>query len=147
MKALPLPTGARTAPRRGFTLAEVATACALAGVMATLAAPGLRTQQIIAGRLDAVDALAKVQIEQGRMYAQHGLYAADLNQLSGARATHSPQGRYAITLQAEGSAGYVATATPRADGQQAADRECPSLTLQVREGFAQFGPTARCWGR
>jgi type IV pilus assembly protein PilE len=74
----------RPGPGRGFTLAEVATACALAGVMAALALPGLRGQQLAGGRLDAVDALAKVEAAQARRYAHHGLYATELSQLDGA---------------------------------------------------------------
>jgi type IV pilus assembly protein PilE len=133
--------------RRGFTLAEVATACALAGVMASLAVPGLREQQHAAGRSDAVDALTRVQVEQARHFDQHGLYADGLDALRGARSPRSPQGGYTITLERGAPERYLATATALAGGPQAGDRVCPVLTLQVRDGFAEFGPSARCWGR
>jgi hypothetical protein len=30
---------------------------------------------------------------------------------------------------------------------QAEDRACATLTLEVRQGFAQPGPAAGCWNR
>ena len=133
--------------RRGFTLAEVAVACALVGVMASLAVPGLREQQRAAGRSDAVDALTRVQVEQARHFDLHGLYASELGALGAAKSSRSPQGAYAITLDRGTAETYTATATPLATGPQAGDDACPALTLRVREGFAEFGPSARCWGR
>jgi len=133
--------------RRGFTLAEVAVACALVGVMASLAVPAMREQRRAAGRSDAVDGLTRVQIEQARHFDLHGLYASHLDALRGARSSRSPQGAYAITLDRGTAEAYTATATPVPTGPQAGDAACPALTLRVREGFAEFGPNARCWGR
>jgi hypothetical protein len=80
------------------------------------------------------------------MFARHGVYAGQLSQLDGARSPTSAQGRYTITLAAQGPQGFVATATARAEGPQAADDECRQIVLTVREGFAEKGPSARCWG-
>jgi Tfp pilus assembly protein PilE len=130
-----------------MTLVEVATACALVGVLASLAVPGMREQQRAAGRSDAVDALMRLQVEQSRHFDLHGLYASQLDALRGARSSLSPQGRYTITLERGAPEAYMAIATPVAGGPQTDDGPCPSLTLRVREGFAEFGPSARCWGR
>jgi len=132
---------------RGFTLAEVAVACALVGVLASVAVPGLREQQRVAGRSDAIDALTRLQVEQARHFDLHGLYASQLDALRGASSARSPQGSYVVALERSAPEAYTATATARADGPQAGDDVCRTLTLRVREGFAEFGPTARCWGR
>ena len=64
--------------------------------------------------------------------------------LIGAAAT-SPQGRYAIALDRFGGEAYRATAI--AQGAQARDTPCATLTLEVRQGFAQTGPDSGCWLR
>jgi type IV pilus assembly protein PilE len=128
--------------RRGFTLLELLVAMALAALLITL---GLRSQQgqgLRSGRLDAVEALTRLQRAQEQHRSAHGLYASDLAALIGAAAT-SPQGRYAIALDRFGGEAYRATAK----GAQARDTPCATLTLEVRQGFAQTGPDAGCWLR
>ncbi|MCZ8111754.1 MAG: type IV pilin protein [Betaproteobacteria bacterium] len=130
--------------RRGFTLLELLVAMALAALLITL---GLRSQQgqgLRSGRLDAVEALTRLQRAQEQHRSAHGLYASDLAALIGAAAT-SPQGRYAIALDRFGGEAYRATAI--AQGAQARDTPCATLTLEVRQGFAQTGPDAGCWLR
>jgi type IV pilus assembly protein PilE len=130
--------------RRGFTLLELLVAMALAALLITL---GLRSQQgqsLRSGRLDAVEALSRLQQAQEQHRSAHGLYASDLAALVGTAAT-SPQGRYAIALDRFGGEAYRATAM--AQGAQARDTACATLTLEVRQGFAQTGPDAGCWLR
>lgn len=130
--------------RRGFTLLELLVAMALAALLVTL---GLRSQQgqsLRSGRLDAVEALSRLQQAQEQHRSAHGLYASDLAALVGTAAT-SPQGRYAIALDRFGGEAYRATAM--AQGAQARDTACTTLTLKVRQGFAQTGPDAGCWLR
>lgn len=117
---------------------------AVAAVLAGLAVPAFHDQERRAARLDAVQALARVQQEQERHRAAHGLYASDLQALRGVTG-QSAQGRYALSLQLEGPEAYVATA--RAIGRQADDRGCATMTLSVRLGFAQTGPEPACWPR
>lgn len=141
----PTPRTPRT-PRtqRGFTLIECMVACTIAVGLASMALPGWRGQQLRAARIDAVDALTRLQGEQERHFALHGLYAADLRGLSGVVGV-SRQGLYALELAPTGAESYVATA--RAQGAQAQDAACAALTLTVRGGFAEIGPSARCWNR
>ena len=130
--------------RRGFTLLELLVAMALAALLVTL---GLRSQQgqsLRSGRLDAVEALSRLQQAQEQHRSAHGLYASDLAALVGTAAA-SPQGRYAIALDRFGGEAYRATAM--AQGAQARDAACATLTLEVRQGFAQTGPDAGCWLR
>jgi type IV pilus assembly protein PilE len=116
----------------------------MATVLVTLALPSFRGHDFRAGRLDAVEALTRVQVAQEQHRNHHGLYAGDLRALLGT-SPRSAQGRYAVSVALTGPLAYVATAT--AVGAQAEDRGCARLTLSVREGFAQTGPDAGCWLR
>lgn len=118
--------------------------CAVVAVLATLAWPSFRGHDLRAGRVDAVQALTRVQVAQEQHRSAHGLYAADLRALLGTSAT-SPQGRYAISVALSGPEIYTATASAR--GAQAQDADCITITLQVKLGFAQTGPHAGCWQR
>jgi len=136
----------RSAPHAaaGFTLVECMTVCAVMAVLATLAWPSFRGHDFRAGRLDAVEALTRVQQAQEQHRSRHGLYAGELAALLGTSA-RSPQGRYAISLALEGPEAYRASAS--ALGAQAQDAGCATLTLQVKQGFAQTGPHSACWLR
>lgn len=131
--------------QHGFTLTEMAIVCAIVGILATIAMPSWRARELQAGRLDAVDALTRLQAAQERHRADHGLYAPQLPALG--IVPRSAQGRYALSLELTGPEAYRAEARVRDGGPQAADRHCAALTLEVRSGFAQAGPSARCWNR
>ncbi len=138
---------------RGFTLVECLVTCALVGVFTTLALPSYQSYELRAGRLDAVDALTRIQVAQEQHRAHHGGYAQDLAALRsgaapsapGAQSVQSGQGRYLLALHREDAESYTATATAR--GTQAKDPDCSALTLQVVQGFVQTGPDAKCWNR
>jgi type IV pilus assembly protein PilE len=129
---------------RGFTLVECATVCAMAGVLVAIALPAYQGEARRAARLDAVQALTRVQLAQESHRAAHGLYASQLTALRGVAPT-SDQGRYTLTLENTGPETYRATAQSR--GVQVQDTACPALTLEVNSGFATFGPSAACWNR
>jgi type IV pilus assembly protein PilE len=129
---------------RGFTLVECMVVVALVGVLGVMAYPSLRAHDFRAGRLDAVAALTRLQAAQEQYRSAHGLYAGALGALLGT-AELSPQGRYAIRLALTGPESYQATA--QAQGKQAQDPGCATITLQVKQGFAQAGPHAGCWHR
>ena len=128
----------------GYTLIECCVVCAVAAMLAALALPAYRSSELRMARLDAVDALTRLQASQEQHRTQHGLYAADLLPLRGAPAT-SAQGRYTLTLQSTGPDAYRATAHAR--GVQAQDSDCVAITLEVSLGFAHAGPSAACWNR
>lgn len=140
---MPTPTGRRAT---GFTLAELCVALAVAGVLAAAAWPSFQSQLQRGRRADAVSALMRVQAAQESHRANHGLYASQLGTLTGATAPRSQAGLYDIQL-AGGGDQYEARATARADGAAAGDAACGTLRLQVREGIADFAPSARCWNR
>ena len=128
---------------RGLTLVEVLVVLVLAALLAGAALPSYQGQLRRAARADAVDALTRLQAAQERHRAAHGWYANQLSAL-GFAAT-SMQGRYAIALAPLGAERYQARAEAR--GAQSADGECAQLTLDVDQGFARQGPSARCWNR
>ncbi len=129
---------------RGFTLVECLTTCAVAAILTSLAWPALRGHTLRAARLDAVQALTRVQAVQEQYRSHHGLYASELSVLRGV-APLSAQGRYALAVVLTGPDSYRATASPR--GAQQSDRECEALTLDVKLGFATAGPGPQCWLR
>ncbi len=127
----------------GFTLIECLIVLAVVAILAGLTVPGLRSPAGRMARLDAVQALMRVQSEQESLRALSGLYTDDLRQLRGVQPT-SPQGRYTLSLAIQGPDAYRAVAL--AVGQQQADRDCKAITLDVTLGFATRGPTPACWG-
>jgi type IV pilus assembly protein PilE len=129
---------------RGFTLVEVAVVCAVAAILAGLAMPAFQGHALRAARLDAVQALSRIQLAQEAYRAQTGLYAGDLGALRAVGAV-SQQGRYTLALALTGPDSFVATASAR--GAQARDTDCMQITLEVAQGFAHAGPTAACWNR
>lgn len=129
---------------RGFTLVECLTACCMAALLVTLAVPAFRGHDFLAGRLDAVEALTRLQVAQEQHRNAHGLYAGDLQALLGVSG-RSPQGRFSIAVTLTGPQSYQATAS--AMGPQTGDQGCARITLSVQQGYAQIGPNAGCWLR
>ncbi len=133
----------RRAPH-GYTLIECLVTCALVGLLSTLALNTAQQQTLRAGRLDAVDALTRIQLAQEQHRALHGMYSADLTALRNTPA-QSRQGRYSLQLQRTAGESYTAVAT--ALGPQSQDGMCPALTLAVDQGYPQAGPNPGCWNR
>ena len=130
----------------GFTLVELCVVLTVAGLLAAAAWPSFQSQMQRGRRADAVAALMRVQLAQESHRANHGLYASQLGALAGAAAPRSQEGLYDIQLDGGGDR-YEARAIARADGAAAGDAGCATLRLQVREGIADFAPSARCWNR
>lgn len=131
----------------GFTLVELCLVLTLAGLLVTIAWPPLQAQLQRSRRADAVAALMRLQLAQESYRAHHGLYATQLAGLAGASTGRSSEGLYDIELVNDGPERYEARARARAGTVVAGDTACAVLTLQVREGLAEFAPSARCWNR
>jgi type IV pilus assembly protein PilE len=133
--------------QRGLTLIELVIALAVMALLAALALPAWQNQATQGRRADATGALQRLQMAQERHRAAHGLYAGELQALGAAGAATSAAGLYRIELQPAGADAYMAVARARGDGPQALDNLCAEITLKVDQGFANLGPTARCWNR
>ena len=131
--------------QRGFTLVEIVTTCALVGIVAGVALPSYRDQQMRGRRADAVAALTQLQAAEERYRANNGFYSSDFGALQ--VAATSPEGLYALALELDGSEHYHASASAVAGKAQAGDSACPQLVLDVAAGFAEIGPDRRCWNR
>ncbi len=131
----------------GFTLLELLTACTVAGLLAAMALPSFQGQLRQSQRSDAVAALTQLQRAQEQYRAHHGMYADSLPVLQGVPQGRSTQGHYRLVLQRTEGEVYSARAEALPDSPQAADTACRVLTLRVDTGFAQTGPSARCWNR
>jgi type IV pilus assembly protein PilE len=136
-----MPTSSNT---RGFTLIECAVVCAMVAILASVAVPSYRSQQLRAQRLDAIEALSRLQNAQEQHRNTHGVYATDLQALR-SMLNVSQQGHYTVALSAQSGESYRATAN--AAGAQTQDSRCLAITLDVKLGFAQTGPTPDCWNR
>jgi type IV pilus assembly protein PilE len=139
-------TPLRAGRARGFTLVDTLIACAIAGVLATVALPSYQGSVQKARRADAVAALTRLEFSQGSFRANNGLYSADLNAL-GLRTGLSAEGHYRITIHLLGADGYEANASVVEGGAQQHDTECAVLTLQVRQERVTRGPARHCWLR
>lgn len=129
---------------RGVTLVECAVVCAMVGILASIALPSYRDQQLRAHRLDAVEALSRLQIAQEQYRNQHGAYASDWSALRGVSAISS-QGHYRLAFASHGPESYRATA--QATGPQTQDKACLAISLDMKLGFATTGPSPACWNR
>jgi type IV pilus assembly protein PilE len=139
--------GTRVPGLAGFTLVELCVVLAITGLLTTIAWPSLQSQVQRSRRADAVAALMRVQLAQESYRAHHGLYAAQLAVLTGVSAGRSREGLYDIELQGDGPNRYEARARVRPGSVVAGDSACALISLQVREGVAEFAPSARCWNR
>lgn len=131
------------AVQRGFGLVESITAVAIVGVMATIALPSYRDAQLRSRRVDATQALQRLQAAQAQYRFQHGRYAETLAQLPGTSNADSPMGRYRLALRLVGDDGYELQA--QAQDAQARDTACPLFTLRVSGSFTTQGPETGCW--
>ena len=129
---------------RGLTLIEICLALAVVGVLAAAAWPSQHAQLQRARRMDGIGALTQLQFQQERFRALHGRYSADLAGVGPAR---SPEGLYLLAVADAGTDAVTLVARARADGPQAADRDCRELTLRLNQGLADIGPIGRCWNR
>jgi type IV pilus assembly protein PilE len=130
----------------GFTLVELCVVLAVTGVLASIAWPTYQSQLQRSRRADAVAALTRLQFEQEKHRAQHGLYAAQLSALVGSATGRSSEGLYDIELRGGGDR-YEARAIARADTMVAGDAGCTVLSVQVRDGLVDIAPSPRCWNR
>lgn len=143
-----------TLAERGLTLIELMVALAIVGILAALAYPGFRGHLLRAHRTEAMTTLLALAAAQERHFLTYRVYATTLEGTGAALAIAplTPSGRYRLSVSGDATGGYLAKATARPDGPQAADRECITLTVDANgmlRAYAASGEdnTAACWGR
>lgn len=127
----------------GFSLIEVTVALAVTGVLASVALPSFRAQQLRSHRADATGTLQRMQFAQEQYREQHGRYAQDLSQLPGAWSGRSMLGFYQVALVGQGPQGYELVA--QAVGEQVKDNDCVTVRLRVEGALSFQEPSGRCW--
>ncbi len=131
----------------GFSLMDVMIALAILGILAALAYPRYTEVMQRTRRLDAMNALLRVQAAQGRYRSGHVAYAERLSQLGWADdEAISAQGYYRFRLLRGDAGGYVALAQPLAEGAQAGDR-CRLFVLDQDGPDPARSSHEDCWAR
>lgn len=114
---------------RGFTLAELAIAVVIVGILAAIALPNFTDYVRKSRRADAFDAMAHVQQEQERYRSNSATYASSFTELGVASLSQS--GYYKLTLSESSSLGYTLSVAPADGSKQAQDKDCASFKLVV----------------
>jgi type IV pilus assembly protein PilE len=131
-------------PARGFTLIEVIIVLAVMGILIAAVVPSHQASLQRARRLDAVAALQRMQAAQEEYRARWGLYGAERAALSGI-GPFSAEGLYALSVRDADGEHVTLAALARADHAQRGDGDCREITLRLNQGFAEPGPSGRCW--
>lgn len=130
----------------GFTLIELMIVVAVVGILAAIAYPAYQDYVRKARRADAMNALAKIRIEQEKWRANNVAFTSNLASLS--MDAGSADGYYdlAIVPASTSATTFFATATPTGDqvnddcGTFAANREGP---VDDNAAYAD----SECWQR
>jgi type IV pilus assembly protein PilE len=135
----------------GFTLVELLISLSMASVLAATALPNYQNQVHKSRRADAMDAMAHVVQQQERFRSQNHSYAENLQAL-GLNAD-SAAGHYTLVLGAVSAQGFTLTAQPHAQGRQAQDHACHTITQVLHKGVLRQSAmhrngsdsSAQCW--
>ncbi len=129
----------------GFTLIELLIAVAIVGILAAVAYPNYYKSMVTSRRVDGINSLLAIQMEQEKYRANNPTYAANLSSLShySADSIDSPDGYYTLTVTAADASSFTATATAKAGTSQVDDTGCTTLTIN------QNGPVGgtSCWNK
>lgn len=134
--------------QRGFNLIELVFAMAVVGVLAGLGLPSFIETVRKTRRVEAIDALQRVQLAQEKWRANNTSYGT-LGNL-GISATTSG-GYYTLSLSNVSGTGYAAVATAVAGKSQTADKAhgVSCAALSVNQDGPVYSPAAQsaCWVR
>lgn len=108
------------APRRGFTLIEMAIVLVVVALLATMAYPSYSAHVARSRRADGKQALLELAQRLERYYTERGTYAgATLGGSSGVYSASSPAGYYTLAIATQTADAFSITATPT--GKQSGD--------------------------
>jgi len=131
----------------GFTLIELLIAIAILGILSSVAYPYYNNAVMQSRRVDAINTLIQLQMEQEKYRVHNPSYATDLSQLPVRKSKNeylSQEGRYSIKLIAGNSIGFEIIATPVADGIQHKDI-CQLFSISQDGPVIDSDEQRRCW--
>jgi type IV pilus assembly protein PilE len=125
------------ASNHGFTLIELMIVMVIMAILASTSVAGYRQYIRRANRSDATATLLRLSAAEERFYLQNNRYATTADELAdpppaGLGISSTEHGLYdlGVAAAADGAvAGYIATASVRADGAQRDDADCVSFSI------------------
>lgn len=137
-------------PAKGFTLAEVVMAMAVAAILVALSYSGYSASVQKTRRAEAITTLIGIAGRMEQFYAEHGVYTNDLTKLgyTSAAALTTENGHYEITATTPTNQTFMLTA--KRARAQLGDTRCGDLTIDhvgARSALNQTDPDPadNCW--